>query len=261
MRHKWKETNRTNDLTITIFGRNLVDLHYPFIESLISTIPLGCRYLVGTCGTDKTKQFYKELSNHVPMDFVDFDWPLDKEPGWGAVAIGICTQRTIEKAKTEYVLNIQACEIMTQSAIDAVLNLDQISPLEFRFNHFYGSMHHGGPGYGGYPHAPRLFHRDSKFDRTDAWVPNNYKGDSPICDGWINRYGHCFINGIRKKMHNKVALYFSDAEPYQVKIDGLLEMRKVKTWNGEHPSCVHHLLEMDDYEAEMSLGFARKFLL
>lgn len=267
MKYKWKPTKRTNDLTISIFGRNLVDLHYPFIESFVSTIPLGCKYVVGVCDNE-TKRYYEEFAKYVPMEIHQFDWPLDAEPGWGAVAIGICTQRTYERAKTEYVLNVQACEVLTDSAIDTVLNFGhpwvgpgQVGPLEFRFNHFYGSMHHGGPGYGGYPHAPRLFKRDTVMDRTDGWVPNGYNGGFPICDGWINRYGHCFVNNIRKKMRNKVALYFGDAEPHQVKIDGLLEMRKARTWIGDHPRCVHHLLEMEDYEAEMSLGFAKRFLL
>jgi hypothetical protein len=275
MRYRWKETARTGDLTVTVFGRNLVDLHYPFVESLISTIPLGCRYLVGTCPASddgRTRDCYRELAKYVPMDFVEFDWPLDAEPGWGAVAIGICTQRTMERARTEYVLNVQACEVLTDGAVNTVLEMahpragpGRVGPLEFRFNHFYGSMHHGGPGYGGYPHAPRLLGRDTKIDRTDGWVPNDYNGGYPIVDGWINRYGHCFVNNIRKKMANKVALYFGDAEPHQVKIDGLLEMRKTRVWHGaggpDHPACVHHLLEMEDYEAELSLGFARRFLL
>lgn len=264
MRYKWARTSRTDDLTISIFGRNLVGLHYPFIESFVSTLPLGCKYVVGVCDNE-TRRFYEALSAYAPMEIHQFDWPLDKEPGWGAVAIGICTQRTIERAKTEHVLNIQACEVLTQSALDVVLGMREAGPAEFRFNHFYGSMHHGGPGYGGYPHAPRLMRRNTKIDRTDAWVPNGYNGGWPILNGWINRYGHCFVNGIKKKMHNKVALYFGDAEPYLVKTAGLLEMRKERKWTGEgapeHPPCVHHLLEMENYEAELSLGFAKKFLL
>lgn len=263
MRYKWQETALTDKLTISIFGRNLVDLHYPFIESFVSTLPLGCRYVVGVCD-EQTRHYYRELSAYAPMEIMKFDWPLDKEPGWGAVAIGICTQRVLERSPTEHVLNIQACEVLTQGALDTIL-AEPVGPRELRFNHFYGSMHHGGPGYGGYPHAPRILRRTTKIDRTDGWVPNDYNGGWPIINAWVNRYGHCFVNNIRKKMHNKVALYFGDAEPYLVKTAGLLEMRKARVWHGagapDHPPCVHHLLEMENYEAELSLGFARRFLL
>lgn len=264
MKHKWQPTKRTDDLTITIFARNLITLHYPFVESFISTLSLGCRYLVGSCSTDGTEQVFKDLAKYAPIDIINFDWPLDKEPGWGAVAIGICTQRTIEKSPTEYVLNVQACEIFCEDAIARTLDdhpwvpPGAVGPREYRFRHFYGSMNHGGPGYGGYPHAPRLFKRDTKIDRTDGWVPNEYCGGFPVAEGWINRYGYCWINTIHAKMHNKVKLYWQAAEP---QIQGTLALRQQNIWDGGHPLCVQHLIDRENYDVNYSLDYAKAHLL
>jgi hypothetical protein len=263
-RYRWKETHRAADLTIVIVARDLVRLGYPFIESFISTLPLGCHYLVGVSGQDGTRAIFEQLAAYAPVRIVDQDWPCDKEPGWGAVAIGICTQRLLEQSPTDYCLNLQACEIHTKSALETILGdhpwvpPGQLGPWEFKFNHFYGSMNHGGPGYGGYPHAPRLFKKDTKIDRTDGWVPNEYCGGFPH-GGWVHRYGYCHHNTIRAKLRNHQILY-SDGDA-ETKIPGCINLGNTRTWFEEHPHCVRHLVDRTDYDVNFSLDYAKKHLL
>ena len=95
-------------LTIIITARNVVDLHYTFIESLWSAVPLGCRFLVGNFESeDQTVDYYQELSNYVPMKIITRPWAGTS----GLTAIGLATQDLIKEVETEYVYNLQACEI------------------------------------------------------------------------------------------------------------------------------------------------------
>lgn len=262
MNYKWQRTSRTDNLTIVMVARNLVSLCYPFIESIISTIPIGCKYLVGNFGNDNTKSILMELDKYIPIEVVDLEWALDKDRGWGAATIGCATQDIVCRSPTEYVLNLQACEVYTDSAIATIMGSHPwlpdglIGPWEFRFNHFFGSMNHGGPGYGGYGTAPRVYKRDTKFNRTDGYIPNDY-GGSPV-GGWINRYGYCHHNTIDKKMRNHADIY-CDGDPAP-KIAGCINLGNTQTWFDGHPPCVEHLVNKKNYDINFSLLCAKKIL-
>jgi len=248
-------------LSIQMVGRNLITLHYPFIEAILSTIPLGCRYVIGDFGKDDLTPVINILDKYIPIEVVKIQWLCDvdlpRSLGYGAVALGKAIQDLSQHSPTYYVLNQQACEVYCDDAIESIYALQSMVPMDFKFRHFYGSMNHGGYGYGGYQTATRLINKDTKFDQWDGCWPNGYGGGLPI-GGHINRYGYCHHNTITQKLRNHAALYFDgDPEP---KIRGTLALGKTQTWFEGHHECVQHLLNINNYDVNYSLEHAVKYL-
>lgn len=257
----WIRDDLYDDLTICIFSRNLKTLCYPVFESIASTLPLGCRYIVGDASSDDTKQLWPELAKYIPLEVIHLEWPLDKEPGWKAVAMGICTERTIAKCQTRLAYNLQASEVLDTDAVEGIKAKGKdLTVTSFWFRHFYGSMSNGGRAYHGYGDAPRIFRPGTKFDRTDACYPNDYDGGYPAIHGHINRYGYCWKNNIIKKYLNKNSLYDGHNTEAQA-IDfynwghGLLCAcsTPLSPYPREaHPWCVQHLIDLENYDYEFS---------
>lgn len=263
----WARSPLSDKLTICMFARDLVNLYYPFIESIISTVELGCEYLVIDAGTDNTGDILSQMGKYLPIRVFKTDWPLDTEPGYKAAAMGICTQRLFAECPTDFGLNLQASEVYNQDAISELLTTlpDDIGPSMFQFRHFYGTMHRGGHGYHGYSNAPRLFKKGTQFDKTDACHPNNYvHGDCKDVPGFVNRYSYCWLNTIRAKAINRLALY--DDAPQQTEVDYIAFHNSGKDPDNmiydrsDHPICVRHLIDLDNYDVEFSLDVFKKWM-
>ena len=255
---QWTPSHLIDKLTICVFSRNLFSLHYPIVESIASTIKLGCNYLIGDASSDNTISIFNELSKYIPLTITKLQWRLDTEPGYKAAAIGIGTQDTIAQCQTAFAYNLQASEILDEDAITGILTQQELQPSQFKFRHFYGSMHRGGYAYHGYGEAPRLFRAGTKFDTTDACYPNNYDGGYNFIHGHINRYGYCWHNTIVGKCFNKLQLYDNEKTSIEA-CQNFFESGKEPQYQiyprNAHPPCVQHLIDLDNYDIDFSLNW------
>ena len=260
---KWTKGKHYDNLTITIFSRNVKSLCYPVYESLASTIPLGCRYLVGDASSDGSRAIWEDLKSVIPLEIVDLKWALDKEPGWKAVAIGIATQQTIEKSETPFVYNLQLSEVLDAEAVDKINEKDEINVASFWIRHFYGTMNIGGRAYHGYGDAPRIFRKTDKFDATDGAWPNNYDGGYPAIQAHVNRYGYCWLNTIIHKNFNKNTLYDGQNNTMAGAVAFHTHSKDPKNHNyprDGHPDVVKHLIDLDNYDLAASKEWFNRFI-
>lgn len=254
---KFEESEIYDKLTIIITTRNVVDLHYTFIESLWSAIPLGCRFLVGNFQfetNDNQIDYYNELSKYVPMKIVNKRWRGE----CGLTAIGLATQDLINESETEYVYNLQACEILCETTPKTIIDifkspeLDTTIPI-MQFKHFFGSCKFEGTiGGHAYNYAQRLMHKTADTSQGDGCAPiinKNRNGFTYL--GMVHRYSYCFQNQINKKVHNH-SKFFGQNLDQQFK--NLEWCRQNPNYNGPHPHCVRHIIDKNDYDSINSLN-------
>lgn len=242
-------------LTIIITARNLVNLHYTFIESLWSAIPLGCRFLVGNFQSDdQTTDYYQELSKYVPMKIITRPWAGKS----GLTAIGLATQDLIKEVETEYVYNLQACEILCEETPQTIINvftspeLDKLIPI-MKFRHFFGNCRFEGTiGGHAYNFAQRFMHRTADASQGDGCHPIINPGRQHYVHlGMVHRYSYCFRNQVHQKVHNHAKFFGSEI---QSQFNNIEWCRNNSNYNGPHPACVSHIIHKDDYHASESLA-------
>lgn len=255
-------------LTVVVC-RNLVSLHYPFIESLWSAIPLGCRFLVGNFqSTDNSEDFFRELGKHAPVDIIHGRW----QPETGGTAIGIATQLLLDHAPTPFVYNLQACEVLDDNfpahlhnffhkemvaGVDpgpkAVNSLDNGCPA---FRHIWGNFRFDGRIHGaGYGSAQRMMRKTARIDQNDGCNPVEAGGFDLT---WVYRYAYCFRNQVQAKVPNHINLYGHGKQKIKEQFDSIEWCRNNPNYDGPHPSYVAHLRDRENYDANFSLEVFRQ---
>jgi len=256
---KWTQSKENKNLTIIIVAHNLVSLFYPFIESFVSAMPLGCNFLVGDYGcTDSTMEVFKTLSKYAPITFVKGRW----QPETGGTAIGLATQELLSQCSTPFVLNLQANEILCEDCYPNILI--GARPLAFKFRHFWGNFNFdGGQGYG-YGEAPRIYSREQKgLDHGDGcWVPpgNNF-AIWPLEGGTIHRYSYCFCNQVAAKSVNHFKLYLGHAQTPEQRLNAINWCKQHPNFYGSHPECVKHFIGQENYDIVPNWVYLSNFLI
>lgn len=246
-----------NDLTITMVAHNLTSLCYPFIEAIYSTMPLGCKFLIGNCeSTDDTVSVLQEMSKYIPLEIINLKWRTET----GGTAIGIATQDLVNASPTHHSYQLQACEILCEDGVESVKRVFAHNPnmILFNFRHFWGNFKFDGASEGrAYGTAWRVLNKNQIMDRGDGYVPFDPPGDSPM-GGWIHRYAYCFDNQVIAKAHNHHALYHGDAQTPKVRWESTRWCKTVPNYFGEHPECVQHLVDKTNYDVQFSLDWFKK---
>ncbi len=252
---KFKPSEIFDKLTIIVTARNVVNLHYTFIESLWSAIPIGCRFLIGNFESDdQTVDYYQELSKYVPMKIVTRPWAGQS----GLTAIGLATQNLISEAETEYVYNLQACEILCEETPQTIIDLftshelDQLIPI-MKFRHFFGNCRFEGTiGGHAYNYAQRLMHKTADTTQGDGCYPIiNPNRQHHVHLGMVHRYSYCFRNQVQQKVMNHAKFFGS---PIKSQFDNIEWCRLNQNYNGLHPACVQHIIHEDNYNTANSLN-------
>lgn len=248
---KWKPSHLNSKMTIIIVAHDLVRLCYTAIESWLSALPLGCDFLVGDFdSTDSTNAVYTTLSKYAPMKIIHRKW----RPETGGTAIGIATQELLSLCKTPYVLNLQACEILCDDAINICLNephpwtKESIGPSAFWFKHFWGNFRFDGSKGYSYGQAPRIYPQNQTgLDHGDGcWPPGGYPG-WPM-RGTIHRYSYCFDNQVAAKSINHYQLYLGHAQTPDQRLASINFCKSNPNYDGPHPACVQHLVGQANYD-------------
>jgi hypothetical protein len=263
---RWNRGWHYGGLTIIVVAHDLVELAYPFVESFVSAVPLGCRYLVGVAGCrDDTVAFYERLGDFAPIRIVEIPWRVEA----GGGAIGLATQSLINLSVTPWVYNLQASEVLSDNVGEGVAeslnNWTVLRPGWARFRHFFGGFSFDGGERGhAYPTAPRLFARDRvDLSGSDGYCSPDWGGPGlpyhPM--GWVYRYSWTFENQVRAKSVSHYALYRGEAQSPGARLASIRWCRENPNYFGGHPSSVRHLVHSPgrgdatiiDYDVELSM--------
>lgn len=241
-----------DDLTVIIVARNLVKLYYPFPESFMSAVPIGARFLIGNFESeDNTEEIYKKLKGIVKQEvrIVNLEWPKITV---GGKAIGQATEALMHLAKTSYVLNLQACEVLTE---DAVASIKMGSgPMEFNFIHFFGNCYSKLER--GYKVAPRIFSGRSTMKAGDGCMIDDWKQDKFPNGGVIHRYSYCFENEAKAKAHHHYQLYTTvHGELPKDKLNEVEKCGMTRNYCEPHPNVVAHMTEWRNYNLSLALQY------
>ena len=250
---KFKPSELYDKMTIIVVAKNLAALGYTFVESFWSSLPLGCRYLVGNFqSTDETMKYYAELAKYAPIETVDIPW-VDA----GLTGIGIATQELIKRSPTEYVYNLQACEVLCEDTPQTIFEFFKSPEMEslipiMQFRHFFGNCKFEGTlGGHAYNSAQRLMHRSSDTSQGDGCHPIiNARGSAHVNLGMVHRYSYCFRNQVEQKVRNHARHFGS---PIEQQFSSIEWCRQRPNYSGYHPSCVSHIIHEENYDTSRSL--------
>lgn len=254
---KWTAGRHYHDLTIVVVGHNLLSLHYPFVESFMSAIPLGCRFLYGDfSSTDKTLGAIHRLHKYAPIEIIQLPWQAYK----GGQAIGEATQDLIDRSPTPFVWNLQACEILDIDVAQTIQNKEKLTAMWCDFHHIWGTFKFDGREEGrAYGAAPRMFHKDyAELRCTDGCFPPHWPG--PIIEGgWeragtVFRYSYLWDNQVREKALSHYKLYGSDVQTPAVRTESINWCKSNENYFGPHPEFVQHLIGRSNYDFEFSMA-------
>lgn len=255
---KFEHSKLYDELTIVMVCRNWESLHYPFIEAIWASMPLGCRYLIGVFDTtDKTMDYLNILKNHVPIEIYNGEWRYQNKLG----AIGVATHETWQQAQTIARFNLQGNEILTDESPAKIFEFFEEnfpSPMPpkvhggISFLHFWGDFNFEGTKAGGaYNFVRRIGNiRDDYIHGSgDGCYPN--PSDTIPTGAMIHRYSYCFDNQLDAKFKNHGKLF--DFGGIQERIDGCKKLRTTPNYEGDHPSYVQHLKDKRNYNIDESL--------
>lgn len=252
---KWQKGPHYNDLTIIVVAHNLIELHYPFIESFISAIPLGCRFLYGNCSsTDNSLEFIDRLKGYAHVDIINLPWQVEK----GGQAIGEATQDLMDATVTPFVYNLQACEVLCED-VPQIVNNTELCAMWCHFHHFWGSFNFDGSvDCRAYREAPRLFNKkyvnlresDGCWD-TATWAgPMEHSGWKRA--GTICRYSYLWDNQAVAKAKNHYQLYGRDVQTPEQRLHSINWCKNNTNYSGDHPQVISHLLDRINYDIDYS---------
>jgi hypothetical protein len=256
---KFSKSKIYDELTIIMVCRNWVSLHYPFVEAIWSSIPLGCRYLIGVFDTtDNTREYLEALGDYVPITIFDGDWKYQNMLG----AIGVATSETWQEAKTTARFNLQANEILTDESPARILEyFDNNFPSPMvqsvhgglHFKHFWGGFNFEGSRVGAaYNFVRRIGNKNDDYihGSGDGCYPE--PPETVPTGGVIHRYSYCFDNQIQAKIENHTRLFYP-ADNVARRVAGIKGLENKPNYDGTHPSYVQHLLGRANYDINYSL--------
>lgn len=254
----FKPSKLYDEMTIVMVCRNWASLYYPFIEAIWSTIPLGCRYLIGIFDTtDDTMDYLNIINQHVPIEYYHGTWRYQNKLG----AIGVATHETWQQATTTARFNLQGNEVLLDDGPEKIFAyFDEYwpSPVDQKvhggllFRHFWGDFYFEGCKAGGaYNFARRIGNaRDDYIHGSgDGCYPN--PPHTQPTGATIHRYSYCFDNQIEAKQHNHSKII--DGRDAEYHIAGCKSLRNRPNYDGDHPSYVEHLKDKRNYDINASL--------
>jgi len=122
-------------ISVVFVGKNLILNGYPFVESLLSVLPLADEFIISEGYSDDDSLNYlwkfkkKYETRERPIFVYQDEWP---DRSYHGEAITYVLERAIQKASKKWVLYLQADEIWHEDMIPYMLDI--VSKDNFEFN-------------------------------------------------------------------------------------------------------------------------------
>jgi hypothetical protein len=258
------------------FIRNGIKFDYPFVESILSILPICDHFIVsvGNCD-DGTVQAIQKIGSS-KIEIIESTW--DNTLRTGGKVLAVETDKAFQHISNEYdwAIYLQADEVVHEDSLDTIkgamqkyLSVDKVEGLLLKYKHFYGSYDYVGDAYSWYRREIRVI-RNIKdiFSYKDAQgfrkKPNN-KLHVKLIDAFVFHYSwvkqpksqqakletfHQFWHSdseVTKKIEKKESFDYGNSEP-------------LIPFNGTHPKVMGNRIARKDWTYAPSLSTQRKSL-
>jgi hypothetical protein len=267
-------------LSVIMIIKNGVTNGYPFLESIRSVVEVADEFLISDgYSEDDTYDFLEAAAEQFRNIMLYRDrWHIS---GHGEV-VAAMTNKLADRARCNWIYNIQADEVMHESMLPKIqylktLSGSNVNSFGVRFLHFVGDFYHveTKPGYS---HAVRLASNIQDIRAVgDGWTfgggiyPIGMVEEPPLFHfGWV--YAR---NNISKRKHQAKHIH-ADEKIYQkdyifcceIEKDmdekpedlvgwqrKMLASRRIRPYEGDYPRVASHLLERGNltYEPDIKV--------
>ena len=247
------------------FLRNAAMNGYPFIESILSLLPIADELIcaVGHC-IDNTRQQIESLNNP-KIKIVDVAWNENMHDR--GFVYGQQKMIAQYQCQGDWAFYLEADEVLHAADLDKIyssmktyLDDPEVEALYFDFFHFYGTPFQ--TGIAGYRQAPRIIRNSIRTIAPDGlfWVvlDKNKRGRYPRArhaGASIYHYGHCRDVAKMNEKLRQVGKYWGDTQP-EFKGYGNIDTAELREFNLQHPALMSKwIAEEAEREFEQVTGY------
>lgn len=270
------------------FARNTDKLHYPFIESILSILPLVDEFVVALAKGDEddTTQAQIELIHSPKIKIIHTDWDTESYPNGTEYAHQ--TDLAKQACKGEWLFYLQADEVVHEEDLEKIgkacqkyKNDKRIEGFLFKYLHFYGDYEHIQDNHAWYPREIRIirnqpdihsfgdaqsFRRIPKFDgKSYREKKGTHKLKVVLLDAFIYHYGWVRPPGFMQKKAKSFATDYRGAEKVAQEFSqrpaeyGYGALGTLAAFQKKHPKVMQARISQFDWGHQ--LNYSKKRLL
>lgn len=229
------------------FLRNAVINGYPFVESILSILPIVDEFVcVVGAGSDDTRERILTIEDP-KIRVIDSRWNENMQDR--GFVYGQQKMIAQYNCTGDWAFYLEGDEVLHESELNSIRaamedNLDdvEVEALYFNFFHFYGTPHQ--VGIAGYRRAPRIIRNTIRSIAPDGlfWVvmDENKKGRYPKAKhagGNIYHYGHCrSVSKMAEKLKQVGRYWGSKHEDFRGY--GSIDICELRPFIGSHPAVL-----------------------
>lgn len=234
------------------FFHNVSEMGYPFVESILSVLPLVDEFIaVVVKGDDDTRERIREIGEK-KIKIVDVE---NYDNLSGDTYFKFYTDLALSLCRGFWRIYIQADEVLVPQGYDTIASAmkayesrDEVMGLVLRYRHFYAS--------------PRYYHDTAPWYRWEVRVIKNVPGisawrdaqgfrikgrkiPSAVLSAYVHHYGWMLpLEQMRKKIARAVRIREDrNAEVFEV----FTHTEGLKKFNGEHPPVMRSFIERNTW--------------
>lgn len=271
------------------YVRNGLTYQYPFVESIKSALPIVDEMIVVVGdSSDGTREAVAGIDSD-KIRIIDSVWDMDLRKGGKIFAIQ--TNLGLLEAKGDWLLHIQADEVLHESAKEQILKYmeiadkyDDVDGLLFHYYHFWGDYYHIRPTRGVHPYEIRAFkpnrnvysYRDSQGFRKYSSYEGYLNGETGVklnvldCNVMIYHYSYCRNPKLMQQKAKFFARFWhSNAELESSYTQNNFDYNDVDLlvdFKGEHPVYMKDTIAKKDWDftydpSKSNMNFKGKLLM
>ena len=253
-----------------IILRNAVINDYPFVESILSVLPLVDEMIVSVDkGDDNTWDVIRKI-NDPKIKIIPSHWDMTKRSG--GVVYAEETNKVLDavRSDSDWILYIQADEIIHEKDYPKILeaaklyaNHIKVKGLLFRYIHFYGTYDYIGTGRQWYHAEVRMIKNDPSirsYKDAQGFRIGNEKIPVVKIDADIYHYGWVKSpEKMKKKIDNTIMFYNNDDEGIKRYREEVLSFSfdnfgKLDYFKGTHPAVMHDRIQIKNWQLDFDIS-------
>ncbi|MEM4326036.1 MAG: hypothetical protein QXU40_01925 [Candidatus Pacearchaeota archaeon] len=237
------------------FFHNVCDLGYPFIESILSVLPLVDEFIaVVVKSSDETLKKISSIKDK-KIKIIEVE---SYDNLHGVEYYRFYTNLALSHCKGFWRIYIQADEVLVEdgyeiikSAMKKYESSDKVLGLVLMYRHFYGSpkyYHDSAPWYRWEIRILKYARGISAWRDAQGFRINGKKISVAVIPAYIHHYGWMLPQEyIKRKISRAIKIRYS--KEIEIK-DVLTQTEGLKIFDGKHPSCMKDFIEKNEWTFE-----------
>ena len=239
------------------FIRNGVLLGYPFVQSILSALPICDEFVVAVGqGDDDTLEVLRSIGSP-KLRIIETTWN-EKMHDRGFV---YAQQKMIAhyNCTGDWAFYLEGDEVLHEQELKTIydsmqqhLDNPEVEALAFDYYHFFGTPSYITIGTAGYRQAPRIIRNTIRVFSPDglffAVMDKNKKGRYPraaLTGAHIYHYGAVRSLSCMQEKINRVSQYWGKEAPKFESYESQNDPFELRNFDGTHPAAILEWLETD----------------